>query len=155
MHPLSEAEVLKKIITYFEGKGFRVAYQTAERNHQGGVDAFLVSNSQLQRFVFIEAKGSYEEDSRRSSEFNNVLGAILKRMKIVDRYESNENNQGFIQEGDRDLIENRAKMENSIYVLALTDQMENRVKQFIDPQLAKNLNLEVYIVEAEQIKKIR
>jgi hypothetical protein len=151
---MEEDKLLDKAVAFFTNAGWTLAYQTRPLSQGAiaGVDAVLVRKNPWQ-FVFVDAKGSTTESVRRSNNFTNALGAILKRIRFEKGYIGLEARKNFIachglgQREIIDLLRKHAVHRNSEYVLAFDPEMVETVKTSLDPALAALLHIRVLLVD--------
>lgn len=153
---MSEDDVLKRCIEWFEqrGEGWAPIYQTQElaKSAVGGVDAILFSETK-RRFVFVEAKGESGRKAARSTAFTSALGALIKRIKINSGYQGMETADRYKTKEWRKRVQTDARHECSEYVLALTPDYYETVRQCVDLALAEMLHIRILIFYPAEVRE--
>jgi len=158
---MHEDEVVRRSIAWFTEQGWNLIYQTraVADGAIGGVDAILMK-AEPWKFVFIDGKGAAETKERRSGGFTNCLGAIIKRIRFVQGYLSNEAanrfipNEQFLADDYRQRLTEFGVHRNSEYVLALTPDMRETVRTALDPALAALLHIRILLVNETGIEEM-
>jgi hypothetical protein len=145
---MNENEVLSAIIDFFIHRDFSLMYRTdPQPNEIGGVDAILFSPHPEDKYYFIEAKGTPNTPQISSRNFTNAVGSVLKRIRIVSGYSGNEAARNFLNPEFRNNIAANACHRASYYILALTPEYLETLRQTIDSAIAGILNIRVFKVE--------
>lgn len=153
---MNEDEILERSITYYSHQGLTLLYRTRPiaDGAIGGVDAILHKPEPL-KFVFIDAKGGGVDSIRRSTDFNNVVGAMVKRIRFEKGYSGVEDTKRFNPLGNktpkevREMIKNHAVYRHSEYVLALAPEMKETIRFGLDPTLMSLLKIHILIVHPD------
>jgi hypothetical protein len=156
---VSEDEILQRAIAFYQEQNWTLLYQTRSlaEGAIGGVDAILFKRKPIS-FVFIDAKGRVENNVRRSTDFTNVLGALIKRIRLEKGYSSVEAVDRFIPFDDlnsrevRDFVKKHGVHRNSEYILALDPLMRETIKSALDSTLAGLLRIRVLFVSNESVE---
>ena len=159
---MTEDALLAEVIYYFAEDGWSLAYQTRPLSQGAiaGVDAILLKQDPW-RFVFIDAKGSTHDSIKRSNNFTNALGAILKRIRFERGYMGFEakkyfnSTKGMTRNEVIETIKKYAVHRNSQYILAFDRDMEQTIKSSFDPALASLLHISVLFVSESEVTFFR
>jgi hypothetical protein len=158
---MTEKEVVEFAVDYFTKLGWQVLFRTTAREalgvgdreggEQGGADVILFHPVEL-KYLFVEVKGDTATPAKASSSFNNVLGAILKRIRVKKGYISNEPLAAFVgdtkrqREATREKIASEARLDKTAYAIVLTAMYRNRIQECLDPEVLRMLHMKVYVV---------
>jgi len=155
---MKEDGVLEKSIQFFKNQGWVLIYQTRSLSEGaiGGVDAILLLRDPL-RLIFVDAKGETSNSVKRSTDFTNALGALVKRIRFERGYSTVEDIKRYLSiEGlkpvqVRDLVKKHGVHRNSEYVLAVDPSMKETIKSALDPSLAGLLHIRILLVDEESV----
>jgi hypothetical protein len=78
--------------------------------------------------------------------------SLLKRVRFLSGYKSNETAAHFTSEKIRQRIADEACFSKSEYVLALTEDYSETIKRVLDPNLGDYLHLKVFTVGQDGVK---
>lgn len=146
---MTEAEILEMAIDHYVQLGYMVLYRTTDHvdGERPGADAILW-HEKKNIYVFVEAKSSNGSAVGRSVRFSNVMGTLLKRIKVTGGYTCpSEALSGFHGHTDaarkaiRHQVRRHATLARSRYVIAL-DAAYRRVADSIDRELLDMLHTE-------------
>lgn len=119
----------------------------------GASDAILMK-SNPPRFCFVEGKGECVSKERRSLAATNMLGALLKRIKVaLPGYLSNEAKHLFQpasqSEHYRALLQTHAVLANCQYVIAIPPEFRLTIASALEPALRAMLHIRVIVIADE------
>jgi hypothetical protein len=154
---MTEDQILQASITFLEQEGWTTIYRTRPNAEGaiGGVDAIFIKYDS-NHILFLEAKADSNDGIKRSGDFSNALGTILKRIRFESGYSGVEAIKRFIpipqhtQRSLKNYVKKHGLHKNSTYVLAFEPGYAESIKQFFDPSLAALLNVKVLMVTQTQ-----
>jgi hypothetical protein len=147
-----EDRVVVTAIAYLQAEGWNLIYQTREliRGAVGGVDAILMQTNPV-RFCFLDGKGKCKTKEKRSMAANNLLGTVLKRIKVAGRgYLTNETARLFQPPSRynayKELLHEHAILDKCQYILAVPQEFQRTLADSLEVALRRMLHIRVLIV---------
>lgn len=149
---MTEDQVIEATIKIFQIQGWDCIYRTPLTRSSGnttnyaGVDVIMCKEKE-KKFLFIEAKGAPASKATASANFTNVLGTIVKRVRLNSGYFSNEFVDCFKGTTRFDKLKTKAfvtahgVLSNSEYVIALTEDYKVRSTESIDLAILNMLKI--------------